>query len=652
MNSKTEEFIKKAKLKHGDKYDYSKVKYAKTNEKVVIICREHGEFEQTPNGHLSGRWCSKCSGKYQYTTEEWIKKVKDIHGDKYDYIKSIYINMHTKVIIICKEHGEFEQTPNGHLSGKGCNKCAQIKRNVKLRSNTEEFIEKSKKIHGDKYDYSLVDYVNNNSKVIIICKEHGKFEQTPSNHLSGNRCFECFGTYKSNKNEFIEKAKEIHGDKYDYSLVDYINNNTKVIIICKEHGNFEQTPSNHLTGYGCNNCAVLKRSIKRKSNADEFIEKVKQIHGDKYDYTLVDYKYAQEKIIIICREHGEFEQTPNNHLTGYGCKDCGILSTSNKRRSNTEEFNKKAKEIHGDKYDYSKVKYKSNREKIIIICKEHGEFEQTPSSHLGGSGCNDCGILSTSNKQRSNTEEFNKKAKEIHGDKYDYSLVNYINNNTKVIIICKTHGEFEQTPSSHFMSFGCRDCGLINIRSNTNKFIEKARKTHGDKYDYSKVEYVNIRTKIMIICKTHGEFQQIPDSHLRGKGCPLCVNKTEYKLYNKIKEIYPNIITQFSPDWIGKKRFDFCIPEHNIIIELDGRQHFEQVRNWSSPEEQQQNDKEKEELATEHNYCIIRLLQEDVFYDTYDWFGELLENIQILINEKPTIQNIYMDKNDEYECFL
>ena len=100
------------------------------------------------------------------------------------------------------------------------------------------------------------------------------------------------------------------------------------------------------------------------------------------------------------------------------------------------------------------------------------------------------------------------------------------------------------------------------------------------------------------------------------------------------------------------KRCEKEIKDIKIIIELDGRQHFEQVRNWSSPEEQNKNDKEKEELATEHNYCIIRLLQEDVFYDTYDWFNELLENIQILINEKPTIQNIYMDKNDEYEMFL
>jgi very-short-patch-repair endonuclease len=117
--------------------------------------------------------------------------------------------------------------------------------------------------------------------------------------------------------------------------------------------------------------------------------------------------------------------------------------------------------------------------------------------------------------------------------------------------------------------------------------------------------------------------------------------------------MYPSIIKQFSPDWIGKKKFDFCIPEHNIIIELDGLQHFEDVKYFkTSFEDNHINDKEKEELATEHNYCVIRLLQNDVFYDTYDWFGELLENIQIIINEKPTIQNIYMDKNDEYECFL
>lgn len=316
-------------------------------------------------------------------------------------------------------------------------------------------------------------------------------------------------------------------------------------------------------------------------------------------------------------------------------------------KSNTEEFIKKAKLKHGDKYDYSLVDYVNNITKVIIICKEHGEFTQTPINYLRTNGCSKC-----SGVYKSNTEEFIEKSIKIHGEKYDYSLVDYKGNKEKIIIICKYHGEFLQRPNNHLYGQGCSKCAGI-IKSDTNEFIEKSKKIYGEKYDYSKVDYINSSTKVIIICKTHGEFLQKPIQHTHHKsGCPFCVNKTEGILYEKLQKYYPSLTPQFSPEWIGRKRFDFCIPEHNIIIELDGIQHFKQVSNWSSPEEQHRNDKEKEELATEHNYCVIRLLQEDVFYDTYDWLGELLENIQILIDEKTTIQNIYMDKNDEYECFL
>jgi len=139
-----------------------------------------------------------------------------------------------------------------------------------------------------------------------------------------------------------------------------------------------------------------------------------------------------------------------------------------------------------------------------------------------------------------------------------------------------------------------------------------------------------------------------------GSWCPYCVNKTEQKLFEKLQPIYPLIITQFKQEWcknITYLPFDFCIPEHNIIIELDGRQHFIQVSNWQSPEETVKNDLYKQQQAIENGYSIIRLLQEDVYNDTYDWFNELLENIQKIINEKPTIQNIYMCKNNEYSNY-
>ena len=245
----TKEFIAKAKIVHGDKYDYSKVNYVNNSTKVTIICPVHGEFEQRPSTHLSGHGCPSCSGRKKLTKEEFIKRAKEVHGDKYDYSKVNYVNSSTKVTIICPKHGEFEQTPNLHLKSQGCPNCSGNK-----KMTIEEFIKRAKKVHGDKYDYSKVKYVNAMTKVTIICPIHGEFEQTPAKHLSGSGCIRCVKKKQLTTEEFIEKAREVHGDKYDYSKVNYVNTYTKVTIICPIHGDFEQTPNAHLAGQGCPIC--------------------------------------------------------------------------------------------------------------------------------------------------------------------------------------------------------------------------------------------------------------------------------------------------------------------------------------------------------------------------------------------------------------
>ncbi len=210
----------------------------------------------------------------------------------------------------------------------------------------ELFIEKSKLIHGDKYDYSKVDYKNANTKIIIICKIHGEFDKTPSKHTNSKQgCAKCSGYYIPTTDEFIENAKLIHGDRYNYSKVDYKYSNENVIITCKVHGDFLQRPGNHINSkQGCSKCAG---NINKSSQ--EFIEEAIKIHGDKYDYSKVDYKCANAKIIITCKIHGDFEQKPYCHLNGNGCNMC-----CKNRKLNTIEFIENAKLIHGDKYDYSK----------------------------------------------------------------------------------------------------------------------------------------------------------------------------------------------------------------------------------------------------------------------------------------------------------
>ena len=232
------------------------------------------------------------------TTEEFIKKAHEVHGDKYDYSKVEYINSQTKVCIICPEHGEFWQTPNAHIHQKqGCSYCCGKK------LNTQEFIQKSFKIHGKKYDYSKVDYVNAHTKVCIICPEHGEFWQTPNKHLLNANCPKCVNQYSPTTEEWIERAKEVHGDKYDYSKVEYINCNTPVCVICPKHGEFFIYPNNHLKGNGCPKCRVSKLEkmmidILMKNNIEFTYNKhfvwLKNIKPLSIDFYLPDYNIAIE----------------------------------------------------------------------------------------------------------------------------------------------------------------------------------------------------------------------------------------------------------------------------------------------------------------------------------------------------------------------
>jgi len=198
---------------------------------------------------------------------------------------------------------------------------------------TKEFIERARIIHGERYDYSKVEYTTYKSKIIIICPIHGAFWQTPCRHLEGYNCLRCACETSqiintSTLNEFINKVTKIHGDKYDYSKVKYVNNKTKVCIICSEHGEFWQTPSGHLNGNGCIECAKIIQGDCRRSSTEQFISASINIHCNKYNYTKVEYTIAHNNVCIICPIHGEFWQAPTSHLVGHGCPHCYVDYTN------------------------------------------------------------------------------------------------------------------------------------------------------------------------------------------------------------------------------------------------------------------------------------------------------------------------------------
>ncbi len=331
---------------------------------------------------------------------------------------------------------------------------------------------------------------------------------------------------------------------------------------------------------------------KRRIKAEQiFIQKAMIRHKNKFGYHKVYYKNYRTNIIITCPKHGDFNQMPTNHLKidgPRGCKKCSHERLSEKSRMSFDEFFEKAEKIHGDLYDYSEVRIINARTKVNIICKKCDKiFQQTPGAHLVGKGCSKCGTLTMIKKQSSNTEEFIKKAKKIHGDLYDYSDSIYTSFKKELIIKCKLHGKFNQTPDIHLSNkSGCRKCGegrsADSKRMSFDQFKKKAIEAHSDRYNYDKVIYKNADTKVKIICHLHGQFEQTPDKHInRGDGCPNCKytpqSKEAVKIIFELKSIFEKMEPrEFLLD-LGRRKWniDMYIPELKLCIEYDGSYYHE-----------------------------------------------------------------------------
>ena len=414
--------------------------------------------------------------------------------------------------------------------------------------------------------------------------------------------------------EFVKCVREVYGNKYNYSKVEYINNNTKVCIICQEHGEFWQTPGNHLRKHGCQKCAIEKNRKSLSSTKEEFILKARQIHGWKYDYSKVEYINNNTKVCIICPEHGEFWQTPSAHLSKQGCPICGNLRKGLIKKTK-EEFIKQAIEVHGNKYDYSNVNYINDRTKVCIICPEHGEFWQTPNVHLNRSGCPRC----TGRNKTFN--EFKNQVIKKYGDIYDFSKAEKeYKNSIKKITIGFNKKFFKISPNKLLCGNNDKPIKKERI-FNTEEFIQKARKIHGDKYNYSKVKYVNSKTKVCIICPEHGEFWQTPNVHLCGCGCSYCYkeqkrSKTEEIIYNFLNEKNINFVEQYSPIFLNNglshQKIDFYLPDYKVGIECQGIQHFKENFFNTSLETNLKRDIKKYKKCKENNIKILYFLERHV----------------------------------------
>lgn len=190
---------------------------------------------------------------------------------------------------------------------------------------------------------------------------------------------------------FIQKARWVHGDKYDYSKVEYADQKSPVVIICPLHGEFYQKPVYHLSRKcGCSSCRYSVVASRLSWDTNEFIKKAKSVHGSSYSYGRSEYTRSGNKVVITCPAHGDFSQSANSHIQGNGCPKCRADKLSKMFLMDTESFIVRAMQVHNDKYEYGDVVYKNSKHKVIISCPIHGNFLQRPNDHLSGKGCQRC----------------------------------------------------------------------------------------------------------------------------------------------------------------------------------------------------------------------------------------------------------------------
>ena len=559
-------FKEEAAKKFKDKYDYSKVDRIDSVTKVKIFCPSHGETEQNPFLHLKSKYgCEFCAGRKK-TTKDFVREAREKHGDKYDYSLVQYKGSRELVEIVCHNHKSphhFHLTPIQHLSRtRGCDIC---KREAKAKEVSREGLER-----------------------------------------------------------FLNKAKQLHGDRYDYSEVVYVNNSTKVNVICgKEgHGRFEISPANHTKKrhpQGCQKCSNEKNGSRCRKTTEEFVKQAEEVHGaGRFDYSKAVYEGSNKKVLLICHKHEEpyeFHQHAGSHLKGIGCPKC-----SGRLKRTTEGFIKEAREKWGEQFDYSKVEYKTNNAKVIIGCKKegHGFFEQVANSHLVGMvGCTWC------NKMRKfSLEDFLERAGKKYGDQYDYSNVSFRDSREKITVVCRDHGSFETTPAGHLRR-RCPQCiGPARKRVTIEEFKRRANEHWDGEYDYSEVVFKNVSTNVLIKCPYHGPFSQRPSHHLDGAGCPTCrESRGEFLIRRTLRKLNLEHLQQTKfPECQNKQElpFDFALIHSGKfgLIEFQGDQHFRVVSFGKGKKSDlkgiKKRDKIKKDFCNENGIPLLILTSKDL----------------------------------------
>jgi hypothetical protein len=341
-----EEFIFRAVEKYGNHYDYSEFIYLGADDKGKVICTLHGSFLVLPWVHINGRECLLCSKETQI--QQAFLEANKAHNYKFDYSKFEYKNKMTSSSILCPIHGEFKQALYHHIvSPYGCPGCSPIIRN----RTTQKFINEANIIHNYRFDYSKSIFSGYEKKIEIICQKHGSFWQKAGSHLKGLGCRFCSGRFTKSTEQFIKDAINIHGDKYDYTCVEYTKAVNKVKIKCKYHGIFLQKAANHLNGNGCPRC----------------LHHISQSETNWLDSLNISQEYRQKLIKIDNKRYrvDAFDPLTNTIYEFYGDYWHG-----NPKKFATNDTNTRSKKTFGELYKQTIKKeklFKKNGFNIITI---------------------------------------------------------------------------------------------------------------------------------------------------------------------------------------------------------------------------------------------------------------------------------------------